>query len=289
MYDKNMNSVWSAPNVSSNGKDPNSLITTNAIMDKDKSMTFTTSTGGVFAFLNSDATNISAVETCDLAKMQAECGDECPGFIYDKSSNEWQLIKPDAQPSDFKIVSTMQDVYLKVPNLYLNDTSCDTGPANFVDTAFYTRAIAGESIGWTGSGQCKLTDSEAEAEYKKTIKDLEFTMKDAKQDAYDFDNSPLADIIVTKNAYDREFNKKFADLQSGSTSLGTKTRNKTLDQQKKDSEIVDEQSKKQFAVWLIFALLFVAFILTAWFGGFRATLYTFGIVAILYLGYRFLQ
>jgi hypothetical protein len=283
LYDGSMKELWGKGAL--NGEDQVVAENVYAGISNNK-MLFAASdlNQATFSFRTEDGT--TPPEKCDVAELRKQCGKTCVGFIHDPKTNEWQSIEKDAAVTDFKISNTVQDIYMKVPQLSFTDASCKTGPATFMDAAAYDRYVTGDDLTCNGTKQCAQSDPRLEEDHQNVIDKREEALEEVEQDAYDFDTSPLNELTdaVTDNhkeAQDRvvELGKKMRELQKSKGNL-------TYRKQAEDSEIVDRQAKVRAILWAVLALVAVGTMIVWRFGVVYGVVYTVMAVLGIYLVYR---
>ena len=284
LYDKNLKEVWGVP-IDGNGTIVNKLEDYYAMVNVDSEMVFAhDATKGVYSFQNEDGSSLVTPDKCDLSIMEAQCGNGCIGFIHDGTSNEWQMLTTNMKATDFKVTSTVKDIYMKIPKVSLADKSCKKEEASFVDFSWLSKAVPGAELTTSGKNQCVASDSlSAEQNAYQSALDLQWAR--TQEDAYDFDTSPLNDLKRTEAAIDEATSGTSSEIQGYMKKLQNLPANDTYDKQVSDSKILDRQSKYRYMLWAIIAVLVAGFILVAWFGGAWAAVYTVGAVIALYLGY----
>jgi hypothetical protein len=287
MYDAHIKEVWSKGTSDGTEQNQDQMLYAQVNSDMDLVFTDDSSKQSLFSFQNTDPSKRSLGESCDLTLMQAQCKDGCVGFIHDGKTNEWQQIKAGAKSSDFKISSSLQDVYMKVPKVSLKDKSCKKAVAKFVDeTAYYGYPISDDLIS-DGKDQCLTTDPVLEAKRKKYEEENAAQSEAAKNSAWDYDNSPFLGLQAGTQARQKENDAKMKDLESTLKEVQDSPDNETYKQQMSDSALLDRQAKAWSMVWAIIAVVTATFIAVAWYGGIAAAFYGLGALGIFYLGYRF--
>jgi len=248
VYDKTRTIIWSKGAASTPDVDPTETLTYTATVTSDKRIKFVsaTNTPAVFTFTDSTVDTTSEA-ACDKTALENACGSGCFGFILDTAKNQWEKITKD---TEFKVSETAQDYHMKIPKAASADTSCPTTKtATFVDPVMFSNYPAGSAYSSTSTTQCK-TDLNM-PEFRPTYSDLtEPSMgQDDLMDAYE------------KLEEDREKFGKQVELIKKYDSIDNPGLNVTLEQQKVDSGILDNQAIVFYYLWGAFALGVVGFLL----------------------------
>jgi hypothetical protein len=283
LYDKYLKPLWSVGEP--NGRVVNKLEEFYATVNESSEMYFDRNgTKGIFSFQNEDGSSLTTPEVCDLADMEAQCGNSCIGFIHDPQTNEWQTLTKTAKATDFKITNTTQDFYMKIPKVSLADKSCKKEFASFVDFSWLSKAVPGTELSSKGKNQC-IAGNNLNSEYDDYDSLLNQEWSKTQEDAYNFDNSPLNNLKATEAAIDEATGQTNAELQAYMKKLQNIPAGETYEKQVSDSRIIDRQSKYRSALWVIIAVLVTGLVLIGWVGGVWAAIYSFGTLVALYLGY----
>lgn len=283
LYDGSMKELWGKGTI--NGDEDVNADSVYAGVSNNK-MVFSTSnsTQATFSFRTEDGT--TPPEKCDVAELRKQCGKTCVGFIHDPKTNEWQTIEKDAATKDFKITTTVQDIYMKVPQLSFSDATCKPGPATFMDAGTYAHYVTGDDITCNGKKQCAKGDPRLEDDLQDVIDKREEALEEVEQDANDFDNSPLNDLTDAAIETHDEVKDRAVELRMKLRELRKSKGNVTYRKQAEDSEIVDRQAKLRAMIWAILALVAVAILIVWRFGVVYGVVYTVMVVGALYLVYR---
>ena len=254
LYDSRLKKLFSKG--TSDATVANPVQTYSAKLDANNILKFSTATAGkgVFSFLNSEGSTVKASATCDVSIMQAQCGADCVGFIHDGSSNEWQQLKGKSKTTDFKMTSTVQDIYMKIPAVSLADASCKAENATFVDYTFTGNAVGGTGMSYNGAKQC--SSFYASLKEKKAAYDLlELRMlEQAEKDAKAYDTSSLnnlrdsadADVLRDEIEYEKT---KYSSLKENNPKTAT------LAKQKDDSSVINKQMQLRSILAILFTIL----------------------------------
>ena len=283
LYDGSMRELWGQGTL--NGEDDVNANIVYAGVSSDK-MVFSESSSHqkTFSFRTEDGT--TPLEKCDVVELRKQCGKTCVGFIHDPKTNEWQTIDKSSQATDFKITNTVQDVYMKVPQLSFSDATCKTGPATFMDAGTYAHYVTGDDITCTGKNQCAKSDPRLEEDHQNLIDKREEELENVEQDAYDFDNSPLNELTDAATENHDKAKDRIVELRMKARELKKSKGNLTLRKQAEDSDVVDRQAKLRAIIWAILALVAVGILIVWRFGVVYGVLYTAMVVGALYLFYR---
>ena len=283
LYDGSMKEIWSKGAL--NGEDQVVAENVYAGISNGK-MLFASSSSNQATFSFRTEDGVTPPEKCDVAELRKQCGKTCVGFIHDSKTNEWQTIDKNAPVTDFKITNTVQDIYMKVPQLSFSDESCKTGPALFMDAAAYDRYVKGDDLTCNGTKQCAQKDPRLEQDHQNVIDKREEAWERVEQDAYDYDNSPLNDLTDAATETHDKAKDKVVQLGKKMRELQKSKGNLTYRKQAEDSEIVDRQAKLRAILWAILALVAVGIMIVWRFGVVYGVIYTVMAVGGLYLVYR---
>jgi hypothetical protein len=283
LYDGSMKEIWSKGAL--NGEDQVVAENVYAGISNGK-MLFASSSSNQATFSFRTEDGVAPPEKCDVAELRKQCGKTCVGFIHDSKTNEWQTIEKNAPVTDFKITNTVQDIYMKVPQLSFSDESCKTGPALFMDAAAYDRYVKGDDLTCNGTKQCAQKDPRLEQDHQNVIDKREEAWERVEQDAYDYDNSPLNDLTDAATETHDKAKDKVVQLGKKMRELQKSKGNLTYRKQAEDSEIVDRQAKLRAILWAIVALVAVGIMIVWRFGVVYGVIYTVMAVGGLYLVYR---
>lgn len=128
------------------------------------------------------STHYATTDTsCDVNLLKKKCTDDCVGIMHSPSNNTWQKITP---TSNYKITNTIQDFYMKEATVNLNDKSCSTGKAEFIDPTLFENYPQGNAFKAGRSNQCNIAipltpykgdsmDTSVMANYKPSIVSLQ--------------------------------------------------------------------------------------------------------------------
>jgi hypothetical protein len=208
---------------------------------KNNTLTFHGTQSSVFVFKGQS----TEPATCDVESLKSECdASECLGFIHSPASNEWQMITPTSQKSDFMISSNIQDIYVKNATVDVGDASCDPGAPQFVDSSLFSHYVKGADLKEGGTNQCNvLKPPKAHVvpdmhggHFLKKIKDLNVskTQSTTKQIGVQIDSK----------------SKEFVNLAKESKQIGDMV---TLEQQNMDLTVFDSYFKSASMTWFILA------------------------------------
>jgi hypothetical protein len=100
------------------------------------------------------STHYATTDTsCDLNLLKKMCTDDCVGIVHSPANNTWQKITP---TSNYKITNTVQDFYMTEATVNMNDKSCNTGKAEFIDSTLFSNYTQGVAFKAGGSNQCNI-------------------------------------------------------------------------------------------------------------------------------------
>lgn len=182
--------------------------------------------------------------SCDVAALKAECDSaDCIGFIHSPESNEWQMITPTSESTDYMITSTMQDVYVKNATVDVGDKSCDPGTPQFVDSDLFSHYVKGSDLKDGGHGQCNVVQSTKPYQVpsmnggrlKAKLKSLNVTETQAT-------TLEMGDEIDKKS---KEYRKLLRQQQGYDVT--------TLEQQNMDLSVFDAHFKSTTVAWVALA------------------------------------
>jgi hypothetical protein len=184
---------------------------------------------------------------CDVNKLKQMCTDDCVGILHSPSNNTWQKITPS---STYKITPTLQDFYMKEASVNLNDKSCNTGKAEFIDSTLFAKYPKGAAFKAGGSNQCNIAapltpfkgdamDTSEMASYEPSLVTLQETQK--KNTA----------AMKTKTVEYKEVTQGIKNTPSMDT----------LEQQYLDMTVFDSQNKTNLILWAVISASILAILL----------------------------
>jgi hypothetical protein len=247
LLDKNATVLWSTPS------DPSSVPSDNEVVwfaDVDGNLLkFNAAPNDtVFSF---QPLQKAASKICDLANLKQTCNAnaECIGFVQSPDNNTWQIID---KASQFTIAPTSQNFYLKKLTVPPVD-GCVSSPPKYIEPQFYMAYGVGDAY---SAESCKKTSVDPLLQQQSAV--LEQNQEKMNQLPQKKSDLTGLNAQISKNdkitaAKTREY-KKVLQRQEG---FGT------MDQQKIDAEIVQNQNKIKAMFWTASAfilLLSVAFI-----------------------------
>ena len=280
LYEGSMKELWAKGTATGSSESTNqkvyaSVSGTQMLFDVDKST--------VFSFQTKERTPPS--DKCDLADMRKQCGEGCVGFIHNPEGNEWQQIKVGAKDTDFKITTTMQDVYMKVPMVRLGDSSCKEGPAEFVNATTFANYVKGDNMVQGGKDQCASLDKQLQEKQDKFNELRDKEREEVEKDALDFDQSPLAEWGQEMEDGDKTKSNKIRQLKLNLQKMKKAPGNITYQKQAEDAELLERSTKMKATLWLIAAVLVVGVMLLKWYEA--SSLVVFGsVVAVSFFIYK---
>ena len=185
--------------------------------------------------------------SCDLNVIKKMCTDDCVGIVHSPANNTWQKITPSA---NYKITTTVQDFHMKEQNVNLNDTSCNTGKSEFIDSALFANYPQGNAFKAGGTNQCNIAtsltpykgdgmDTSEMASYEPSIVSLQ---KQQQQNTR---------AMKTKT-------KQYQDVTQGIKNTPSMD---TLEQQYLDMTVFDSQHKTNLILWGVISASILAILL----------------------------
>jgi len=284
LYDGTLRVLW-GKGTANGDTDSNTETLYAGVTNNNMVFSTTSSSQATFSFQTEDGTSLP--ERCDLSELRKQCADTCIGFIHDPKANEWQPIKHDAKTTDFKITNTVQDMYMKVPQVKVKDPSCKEGPATYIDSGTFSHYVKGADLMDNGTKQCARPSQKLEKDQKEMIRKRDKEWSTVEKDAADFDNSPLNKWTDSINGNFEKTKQRSKELKRQVQELKNAKDNETLKKQASDSSIVDRQAKLQATIWGVIALVALGILIVWRFGVVYGVIYTAGILLVCYVIYRF--
>ena len=184
---------------------------------------------------------------CDVNKLKQMCTDDCVGILHSPSNNTWQKITPS---STYKITPTLQDFYMKEASVNLNDKSCNTGKAEFIDSTLFAKYPKGAAFKAGGSNQCNIAapltpfkgdamDTSEMASYEPSLVTLQENQK--------------------KNT--AAMKTKTVEYKEVTQGIKNKPSMDTLEQQYLDMTVFDSQNKTNLILWAVISASILAILL----------------------------
>ena len=187
--------------------------------------------------------------SCRIDKLKKICNEteDCVGFVQAPSNHTWQMIKPDSSAGDYKITSSMQDVYVREANVDLIDDSCDPGPVSFIKGTVLQQYPQGAPfVKGKGNNKCKIVN----APRGKVANDV-----------------PKSQEIVDKFPnvqYNKEptirMKAKTEEYKDVLQRIKTSKPNITLEQQYTDMQVFDEKNKSSLIIWSVLSVAILGFV-----------------------------
>jgi hypothetical protein len=185
--------------------------------------------------------------SCDLNLLKKMCTDDCVGIVHSPANNTWQKITPS---SNYKITTTVQDFYMKEQNVQLNDSSCDTGKAQFIDPTLFANYPQGAAFNVGGTNQCNIAtpltpyqgdgmDTSEMASYTPSLVTLQKQQEE----------NTKAMKVKTKT---------YHEVTQGIKNTPTMD---TLEQQYLDMTVFDRQNKTNMILWAVISASILAILL----------------------------
>ena len=185
--------------------------------------------------------------SCDLNLLKQMCTDDCVGILHSPSNNTWQKIKPS---STYKITTTVQDFYMKEATVNLNDSSCNTGKAEFIDPTLFANYPQGNAFTAGGTNQCNIAtpltpykgDDMDTSEMSSYTSSLDTLQKQQEQNT---------SVMKTKTT-------QYHEVTQGIKNTPTMD---TLEQQYLDMTVFDSQNKTNLILWGVISASILAILL----------------------------
>ena len=185
--------------------------------------------------------------SCDLNLLKQMCTDDCKGILHSPSNNTWQKITPS---STYKITTTVQDFYMKEASVNLNDKSCDTGKAQFVDPTLFANYPKGGAFQAGGSNQCNIATPLTP--YKGDGMDT------SEMASY---TPSLVTLQQQQQQNTSEMNTKTKQYHEVTQGIKNTATMDTLEQQYLDMTVFDTQHKTNLILWAVISASILAILL----------------------------
>lgn len=185
--------------------------------------------------------------SCDLNLLKQMCTDDCTGILHSPSNNTWQKITPS---STYKITTTVQDFYMKESTVNLNDTSCDTGKAQFVDPSLFANYPKGGAFKVGGSNQCNIATPLTP--YKGDDMDI------SEMASY---TPSLVTLQQQQQQNTNEMKTKTKQYREVTQGIKNTPTMDTLEQQYLDMTVFDNQHKTNLILWAVISASILAILL----------------------------
>ena len=186
-------------------------------------------------------------QSCDVNQLKKMCTDDCVGFVHSPTNNTWQKIK---KSTNYKISPTMQDFYIKEATVNVNDSSCNTGKAEFIDPTLFSNYLQGDDLKVGGVNQCNVIAP------PPSYKGKPLNTKDMKN--YKSSMVELQKKQQEKSSYMKTRTKEYKEVTQGIKNTPTMD---TLEQQYLDMTVFDSQNKTNLILWAILSTTIIAFVL----------------------------
>ena len=185
--------------------------------------------------------------TCDLNLLKKMCTDDCVGIVHSPANNTWQKITPTA---NYKITNTVQDFYMKETTVNMNDKSCNTGKAEFIDSTLFSNYTQGVAFKAGGSNQCNI---------KLSLKPYEDNSMDTSEMAnYKPSIVSLQQQQQQNTSLMKEKTKVYKKVTQG---IENTPEMDTLEQQYTDMTVFDRQNKTNLILWAVISASILAILL----------------------------
>ena len=186
---------------------------------------------------------------CDIRKLKNICNEtpDCIGFVQAPATNSWQMIGTQSSSGDYKITSTMQDVYVKDASVNLLDDSCEPGPVNFIDGNVLQHYPIGDAlVQGKGKNKCKVIDVP-----KGNVSN------DAKRAQRIVDRFPNVQNDPTPRIQMKEKTEEYIHVLDKIKKMEPSI---TLEQQYKDMTVFDEQNRGVLVMWAVISVSIIGFV-----------------------------
>lgn len=184
---------------------------------------------------------------CDVNQLKQMCTDDCVGILHSPSNNTWQKITPS---STYKITTTLQDFYVKEASVNLNDNSCNTGKAEFIDSSLFAKYPKGAAFKAGGSNQCNIATPLTP--YKGDVMDT------SEMASYE---SSLVTLQEKQQKNTAAMKTKTVEYEEVTQGIKNTPSMDTLEQQYLDMTVFDSQNKTNLILWAVISASILAILL----------------------------
>jgi hypothetical protein len=192
--------------------------------------------------------------SCDLSLLKKSCVDDCVGIIHSPSNNTWQKITTSSASTDYKISSTMQDIYMKEATVDIQDSSCEPGKVSFIDATLFSNYPQGEDLQMGGTNQCNIIKPPKPYKGKNTV-------DKAKKIADKYNPSILIKMQQHQQDMSSTMKYKTAEYKKVTQGIQNTPSMDTLEQQYMDMTIFDSQNKNTLILWSIMTVAILGILL----------------------------
>lgn len=192
--------------------------------------------------------------SCDVELLKKSCVDDCVGFVHSPSNNTWQKITTTTSPGDYRISSTLQDMYVKEATVDLQDGSCEPGKASFMDATLFSNYPQGEDYQMGGSGQCNVIEPPTPFKGKKIPKKI-------KKMADNYNSNNLMELQKQQQQNSSTMKSKTKEYKDTIQGIKNTPSMDTLEQQYTDMTIFDSQNKTNLVIWAVISASILAIIM----------------------------
>jgi len=193
-------------------------------------------------------------KSCNVDQLKKYCTDDCMGFVHSPANNTWQKITPSTSPGDYKITSTLQDVYVKEAIVDLQDESCQPGKAEFLDATLFSNYPQGEDYQIGGTGQCSVIEPPTPFKSKKIPKKI-------KQMAKNYNVNNLMELQKQQQQNSSTMKSKTNEYRDAIQGIKNTPSMDTLEQQYTDMTVFDSQNKTNLVIWAVISASILAIIM----------------------------
>ena len=250
----NQHIKWTDCTTYKSGDPMSSTMESNAIPENVPKFAYVSNGKMVFgSFAESKGANLFSTyyattdTSCDVNLLKKMCTDDCVGILHSPSNNTWQKMTPS---STYKITPTLQDFYMKEATVNLNDKSCTTGKAEFIDPTLFANYPKGGEFKAGGSNQCNIAtpltpykgddmDTSEMASYTPSLVTLQEKQK------------TNTTVMKTKTG-------EYKEVTQGIKNTPTMD---TLEQQYLDMTVFDSQNKTNLILWAVISASILAILL----------------------------
>jgi len=185
---------------------------------------------------------------CVIDTLKTICNDDpnCIGFVKAPSNNTWQMINTETSAGDYKITTTMQDIYVRNADVNLNDDSCEPGPVSFIKGSVLANYPQGDAFG-QGTDQCKVIKP-PKCKVKNYVNKATKIVNEFPTVQYKGDETKLL----------KEKTKEYRQVLQGIRKLEPSI---TLEQQYTDMTVFDAQNKSALILWSVISVSILGFVI----------------------------
>ncbi len=187
--------------------------------------------------------------SCNIEALKSACNSnaDCVGFVQSTANHTWQMITSKSSSGNYKITSSMQDIYMKDANVDLIDDSCDPGPVSFIKGTVLKNYPQGVPfVKGKGNNKCKIVSAPTGKVPNDVPKSQEIVDK--------FPNVKYnKEGTVQMKAKTEEYKDVIQRIKLSKPDI-------TLEQQYTDMMLFDEKNKSSLIVWSVMTLAILGFV-----------------------------